>query len=160
MHDVIIRPAILADAEVILDIENQCFITDKISRRQIKYLLSKARAINFVAEQNGQVVAYCICLLRPHPSPARLYSIAVAPAWQGRGLAKQLITTLFSHLVNIGCQRCRLEVRESQLHAQTLYRQLGFIGIKNLPYYYADGAAGLSMEASLLDQSEPGRPDH
>jgi ribosomal protein S18 acetylase RimI-like enzyme len=156
MQGLMIRPATLEDAKSMFGLENSCFVTDKISFRQIKYLLIKAKAINLVAEKNGHVVAYCICLTPLLPRPARLYSIAVAPEWQGNGIAEQLIHHLLSMLLAKGYRHCRLEVRQSQKNTQSLYQKLGFVKINHLPQYYGDGEAGLKMDIILCDQNKLG----
>lgn len=149
MTAVTLRQAGLADAEVALTIENLCFTTDKLSLRQIKYLFKHAKAINLVAEVNHQVIAYCICLTPKHPRPARLYSLAVLPQWQGKGIAKQLITDILSILSQQTFQYCCLEVRQSQLKVQQLYQRLGFKITRSLPEYYQDGENGYKMRVAL-----------
>lgn len=158
MQELMIRPAVLEDAESMFVLENICFVTDKIPFRQIQYLLKKAKAINLVAEINEHVVAYCVCLTPLAPRPARLYSLAVSPEWQGNGIAEQLMKHLLSMLFSIGYRHCRLEVRQSQLNTQSLYQKLGFVKINHLPQYYEDGESALKMDITLRDQSKPGVP--
>lgn len=149
MRDFLIRKATINDIDAMLVIENSCFTTDKLSKRQITYLLKKAKAICLVAERKDKIVGNAICLLPAHPRPARLYSIAVLPHHQGKGIAKQFFTHLFLVLEQQRYHRCRLEVRESQLKVQALYQKLGFDNINLLPYYYQDGESAVRMEIDL-----------
>ncbi|HAU01501.1 MAG TPA: ribosomal-protein-alanine acetyltransferase [Porticoccaceae bacterium] len=152
--DAKVRPATVADTEALLVIESRCFTSDKISPRQMRYLLSRGVALNTVAELDGKPVAYTVCLVPGQQRPARLYSIAVMPECQGRGLSTLLLTSLIEQLRQRGCQRLRLEVRASPSPARTLYQKFGFTLLKKLPAYYEDGEDGLRLQLNLLNGTE------
>ena len=154
MLDAKVRPATVADTEALLVIESRCFTSDKISPRQMRYLLSRGVALNTVAELDGKPVAYTVCLVPGQQRPARLYSIAVMPECQGRGLSTLLLTSLIEQLRQRGLQRLRLEVRASPSPARTLYQKFGFTLLKKLPAYYEDGEDGLRLQLNLLNGTE------
>lgn len=149
MDNVVIRKATVDDVDRLTVLENDCFTTDKISKRQMRYLISKAKAITLVAEQQNQLLGYCVCFVPMQPRPARLYSLAVLAESRGKGVAKQLISRLFLLLKEQQRQRCRLEVRESQHLVQALYKNYGFTEVLSLPDYYEDGESALRMEVTL-----------
>lgn len=69
---------------------------------------------------------------------AHLMTIAVAPPWQGRGLGEWFLLELFDRMEEQGAQACTLEVRVSNLRAQSLYRRLGFVVEGRRRRYYSD----------------------
>lgn len=144
-----IRNASTKDISSILFIENNCFLSEKISQRQLIYLLTKGKCIVLVGEKYSKIVSYCIYLKPKLPKPARLYSIAVLENFRGKGIAKQLITYGLKNIILLGYNRIRLEVRSSELNVQKIYTQMGFEVICKLPSYYENSKEGLRMELNL-----------
>ena len=143
--------ATLSDKHGLLTIEARRFSTDKISPRQMHYLLSQAKATTHLARVGEQVVGYGMCLLPALPRPARLYSLAVLPDWRGQQLARRLSQSLLAELHCLGYSRCRLEVRRGQTAVQNFYLSMGFGLLDELPAYYHDREDGLRMELVLND---------
>lgn len=142
----LIRTADIRDIDEILRIESECFSSDKINRRQARYLLTRAKAITLVSvSRDGNIVGYCLALVPSSLRRARLYSIAVENASRNQGVAERLIERLFSMLIASGYQRCALEVRATDTKTQALYRRVGFEVVGELPNYYEDGADGIKM---------------
>lgn len=89
-----------------------------------------------VAEADGQVVGYAgawVILDESH-----ITNIAVAEAYRGRGIGKQLTGALLQYLSNLGACYATLEVRVSNERAQHLYKSLGFISVGKRKKYYED----------------------
>jgi ribosomal protein S18 acetylase RimI-like enzyme len=118
----------------------------------MRYLLSRARALNLVVDSPEGIIAYCCCLTPMLPRPARLYSLAVVPEARGRGYAGALLDSLFIRLRERGYLRLRLEVRAGDTGAQALYRRFGFRALRRVYAYYEDGEDALRMEAVLDSQ--------
>ena len=57
---------------------------------------------------------------------AYLVNIAIAPEDQGQGLGQILLQFSLDIMSSKGCQECWLEVRDSNLQAQSFYSKLGF----------------------------------
>jgi ribosomal protein S18 acetylase RimI-like enzyme len=57
---------------------------------------------------------------------ARIYSVAVDPDYQGRGLGTRLTLEGLHYLRSVGADRVRLEVRPENLSARHVYEKLGF----------------------------------
>ena len=73
------RPAELDDLEALVDLEQRCFDTDRISRRSFRHLLTRGHTVCLVAESRRHLAGYGLLLLSRGTSAARLYSLAVDP---------------------------------------------------------------------------------
>jgi len=60
----------------------------------------------------------------PH---SRVHFLAVAPAWQGKGLAKVLMSSILQRLKELGPSRAYLATSSTRIRAIRLYLQFGFI---------------------------------
>ena len=70
---------------------------------------------------------------------AEVLSVAVAPAWRGRGVGRRLLEVHMRQLANLGIRAVFLEVGEDNAPARTLYRRMGFGEVGRREGYYADG---------------------
>jgi len=151
-----IRVATLADLDALVAIENSCFETDRLSRRNFRYMLTKAKAELLVAEDDvKQVIGYVLVLFHAGTSLARLYSIAVLPGHQGKGLGKQLMTAAEASALENECVNMRLEVRQDNADSISLYEKLGYHRIGAYRDYYQDHMDALRMEKRLVPSLEP-----
>ena len=144
-----IRPARASDVDALLAIENAIFSTDRLSRRSFRRLIGRPSAAVLVAEIGGKVAGYCILLFRAGNPAARLYSIATAPDMAGQGLGRALIEAAERAVVERGKHSLRLEVRQDNERALSIYRRAGFRPAGSKPGYYQDGMTALRMEKSL-----------
>lgn len=148
MHS--IRYAHKNDLEQLLTIEQDCFSCDKINRRQMWYLLTKAKALTLIAENPVEIMmGYCIGFTPLAYQTARLYSLAVMSTYRGYGVGSALLKALLQELRERHYYYCTLEVRNSDKQVQALYHRVGFCPVKYLPAYYADGEDALRMRLSL-----------
>jgi ribosomal protein S18 acetylase RimI-like enzyme len=81
-----LRHAGIDDLTALVGLEAACFDSDRISRRQFRYLLTKGKAAILVAEREGVIVGDVVLLFSNATSVARLYSIAVDPGVSRRDL--------------------------------------------------------------------------
>lgn len=65
-------------------------------------------------------------------------NVAVHPDFRGKGLAKALISELLSLCRKDGITSFTLEVRESNIIAQNLYKSFGFVEAGKRKAYYSD----------------------
>ncbi|MDT0617056.1 N-acetyltransferase [Salinisphaera sp. P385] len=144
-----IRPVEPADLDAIVALERRCFDRDTQTRRSLRYLLTRANAINLAAECDGRLTGYLTLLLRRGAQAARVYSIAVDPAARGRGLAGQLLHAAEAHATRRDCNRMVCEVRASNQTSLALFTSHGYQRKRDLPAYYPGGEDGVRLEKRL-----------
>lgn len=145
-----VRVARGRDLEALIELENRVFATDRLSRRSVRYLVQSPSAAIMVAEgEGGHLVGTAIALFRRRSSVARLYSIAVAPAMSGRGVASMLLAAAERTARGRGCDVMRLEVHVSNHAAITRYRKEGYQEFGRHRRYYEDGGDALRFQKQL-----------
>jgi ribosomal-protein-alanine N-acetyltransferase len=144
-----IRTARISDVDPLVALENAVFEGDRISRTSFRRLVASASALVLIADVRGLIAGYCALLFRAGGKVARLYSIAAAPPQAGHGIGRLLLDAAEETAAKKGCAFLRLEVREDNLRAQSLYEKSGFGQIGRKPGYYSDGAAALRYEKPL-----------
>lgn len=147
-HRPLIRSAMPADLPALLALEAG-FDSDRISPRAMRRLLQRPTAQIRVIDHSGGLAGASILLTRRGSRVARLYSLVVAPSARGQGLGDALVDDAIQ-LARLGdCDRLSLEVAASNTAACRLYARHGFIELKRLPGYYADGGDGLRWTLAL-----------
>lgn len=150
-----IRKAQLSDLDALVALENQCFDSDRLSRRSFRHLLTKAHAETLVAEEQGVLAAYASVLFNAGTSLARFYSIAVAGAFRARGLSKLLVSAAEQVALDGECVLMRLEVRRDNAASLSLFRQLGYREFGCYKDYYEDHMEALRFEKELVPHLSP-----
>jgi ribosomal protein S18 acetylase RimI-like enzyme/predicted double-glycine peptidase len=144
-----IRSAGLSDLPALQHLEDSSFESDRISTRQFRYLLSKARARTFVSEQQGQVLGYVILLFSRVTSVARIYSVAVDPAARGKSIASALVGAAENEALEQGKTSIRVEIREDNGPSRHLFAGLGYMPFAQILDYYEDHEPAVRMEKNL-----------
>lgn len=144
------RLAEQADLERLLEIENRCFSMDVLSRRSMQRFIQPGSHELTVAVVDELIIAYVLVLYRAGTNLARMYSIAVTPEWQGKGVAKQLMETAELAGRERLCAFMRLEVNVSNQTAIQLYEKFGYRTIGTIAEYYEDGTDALRMEKRIF----------
>jgi len=145
-----IRPARPSDLAALIAIENESFMDDRLSRRSLRYFLLAKNAAFLVFESRGSIRGYSLIALRKGSHVAKLYSIAVARPGRGRALGRTLLRAAEAAARQRGAAVIRLEVRSRNRHAIALYEGLGYRKFGRIEDYYADGAAALRYEKSVI----------
>jgi ribosomal protein S18 acetylase RimI-like enzyme len=88
----------------------------------------------------GDLVVGSAALLKEHDNVFELAKMAVAPEWQGRGIARQLIETCISKATACNAKKIVLYSNHQLVAALRLYEQYGFtyVPIENSPFKTAD----------------------
>ncbi|CAO3406698.1 GNAT family N-acetyltransferase [Azospirillum largimobile] len=159
---IVIRRATAADIPALLAIEEQSFATDRMTRRNFRYAILKAKGVVLLADcQVGgcpsdirsRPVAYGVLGFHAGTPFARLTSFAVAPDSRGRGIARRLLAALEDAAAAHGCAGLRLEVRADNGAAIALYTAAGYRRFAVYPAYYEDDMAALRLEKPLPAQA-------
>jgi [ribosomal protein S18]-alanine N-acetyltransferase len=80
---------------------------------------------------------------------AEILSIAIAPAYRGRGLARPLLDLHVRRLAGLGARTIFLEVDQENAPANGLYRNAGFYEVGQRKGYYNGGATALVLRRDL-----------
>jgi len=148
-----IRPAVTADLDALVALENACFDSDRLTRRQLRYMLARAQAVLLVAEPGAGggrgLLGYVLVLFNRATSVARLYSIAVAAAARGRGVGRALVEAAEQATWDAERAYLRLEIRRDNTASQRLFQGLGYRRFGVLSNYYQDHMEALRYEKQL-----------
>ena len=145
-----IREAHPSDLAALVAIENQCFTSDRLSCRSLRYFLAAPNATLLVAEGRHVIAGYSLVAFRKGSAIARLYSIAVDPAFRGRNLGQALLKASEKTARARGATLMHLEVRSRNRPAIALYEQLGYRRFGRITDYYEDGATAFCYEKRLV----------
>jgi ribosomal-protein-alanine N-acetyltransferase len=157
-----IIPATPFDVADILRVEEACFSapwTRKMVEAELSgnpfahFLLAKEKA----AEPDGAsstIVGYvCFWIVFEE---VRLMNLAVIESMRRRGVARSLVATALHTGLTQSATRAVLEVRSSNVAAQTLYGGLGFQQVGVRPTYYSnpvEDAVLMELDPLVLDTS-------
>lgn len=150
-----IRPATPDDADALADLEKRCFDSDRISRRQFRYLLTRGNASVLLAEIDEELVGDVVLLYSRGTSVARMYSLGVDPAMRGRQLGRALIKAAEAEAWKHERAYLRLEVRKDNIPAIRLYESMGYHRFGELPEYYQDHMDAWRFEKTLAPDLIP-----
>lgn len=137
-----------------MELENSSFRGDRLSGRSYRSLLVSTTASVIVAESQGTLAGSLVLLFNRSKSVARLYSLAVARPFRGRGVARLLLLAAKQASLARDCGLLQLEVRVDNVAARSLYASEGFEFVKHIPAYYQDGTDAVRVQR-LLRQKEP-----
>lgn len=132
----IIEPMADADVKEVLRIEQQSFSTQWPSNAFYQEMHDNKLAHYFVGRVDGRVVAYggiWVILEDSHVT-----TIAVHPAHRGHKYGEIMLLHLLDEAIERGASWMTLEVRESNVVAQNLYRKYGFTTVSTRKGYYSD----------------------
>ena len=128
-----LRPLVDGDLERVLEIENGAFSTPW-KESTFRGLLHRTDTDLVAAESGGGLVGYAVAWTVLDQS--ELGNVAVAPGARGRGIGRALVDAIVARVRRRGARECFLEVRESNLVAQGLYRDMGFEVVGRRRAYY------------------------
>lgn len=119
----------------VLTIEQQVY-PRPWSERLFEEELDRSGRLYLVARVESTVVGYCGLLMIA--DDGHVATVAVDPAWQGRGVATRMLAELVAGALEMGANQLTLEVRVSNIVAQRVYRRFGFAPAGARKAYYAD----------------------
>ena len=151
-----LRPMQPSDLPAVLAIEETVFGDDAWPRSFFERDLANEHSTYVVLEliggdagtQRAELAGYAGYWLLE--DEANLMNIAIAPAWQGRGLGEHLVLATLARMQAEGASLCTLEVRIGNVRAQALYRKLGFEVTGRRKRYYQDNGEDALLLARTL----------
>jgi ribosomal protein S18 acetylase RimI-like enzyme len=153
-----VRPAQASDISALTQLECVAFSSDRISRRSwVRLVASPSAAVMIAASAKDESIEGAIVILhRQGSSVARIYSVAVSPAFRGQGVAASLMSHAIEWARSHGSAIMRLETRADNLDAQALFGRLGFVEFDRRADYYEDGAQAIRYQKYLWDEGHAG----
>jgi ribosomal-protein-alanine N-acetyltransferase len=144
-----IQPMATSDIVAVTRIERASFSTIWPSDAFYNELRTNKLAHYFVGRYDDRVVAYggiWVILEDSHVT-----TLAVDPEYRGRRFGEVLLLRLIDEAIERGAAWITLEVRESNVVAQRLYRKYGFTTVTMRSGYYSDdNESALIMWAGSL----------
>jgi ribosomal-protein-alanine N-acetyltransferase len=137
------RPIKPADLDEIMAIERASFPFPWSPRFFLQEIqVPCARSV--LAQADGKIVGYVLFWLLP--DEVDIHNIAVRSEYRRRGIGRMLLQQVVAAARKRQSNRVTLEVRKSNIAAQTLYRSAGFAmtGVRK-GYYSDNGEDALAM---------------
>lgn len=144
-----IVPMSASDIPDVLRIEKESFTTTWPADAFYNELTTNKLAHYFVGRIDGKLVAYGGIWVIFEDS--HVTTIAVDSTFRGRKFGELMLLRLIDEAIERGAAWMTLEVRESNVSAQQLYRKYGFTTVTTRKGYYSDnGESALVMWAGNL----------
>jgi ribosomal-protein-alanine N-acetyltransferase len=153
----VIRKMTLDDVPAVLDLDQRSFSLPWPERSFRFELTDNPASRCWVAELDGKVVGMIVVWLIVEE--AHVATIATHPDFRRKGIAKRLLSHALQKLMEQGARSSFLEVRESNLAAQAMYRKFGYEETGRRRRYYKDNDEdailmnldSLSAESLVID---------
>ncbi|WP_152657877.1 ribosomal protein S18-alanine N-acetyltransferase [Oceanobacillus sp. CFH 90083] len=136
MSEVIIRPMNLEDISGVLEVEEASFAGPWDAEIFHKELCENKHAYYFVACIEDRVIGYIGSWIVFEDG--QITNFAVHPDLRGRKIGEMLFGYAVTFMADKGVERLSLEVRVSNIVAQSLYRKFGLVSGGIRKHYYTD----------------------
>ena len=133
---VLYRRMTLEDVDAVHAIEEATFPTPWSRQSFVEEMTGNKCARYMVAVEGERIIAFAgaWCIFEE----GHITNIAVEATHRGRGVGRGITRALMQYAANMGVQYLTLEVRKSNLVAQSMYKSLGFIELGVRKRYYED----------------------
>ena len=136
MADITIRRMTWLDVEEVTAVEEASFAIPWTKEAFMNEMLRNEQAIYFVAVHDRRVIGFAG--VWKIVDEGHITNIAVLPEYRGQGVGNQLLHALVTYARAQSLAALTLEVRVSNVGAQTLYEQFGFECAGRRKRYYQD----------------------
>ena len=132
------------------EIEKQCFKQEAFTKQQLAYLLTDYNAIGLAARVNGEIAGFAIARVEigRNAQFVHILTVDITLSYRRKGIAQTMLHEIETLFKARGIEECRLEVREGNVAALSLYQKLGYKKIGRLEKYYGN-AHGLYLKKTL-----------
>ena len=135
----------------VLALNLRCFKKgENYTKHTFAYLLNEPTTLSYQAVSAEGEIAGFIFVMTSENGAGHITTIGVAPEHRRRGLAQKMLVHAEEALKKREIATVSLEVRVSNIAAQSLYRGLGYSTVQRLTGYYNNGEDGFLMIKSLF----------
>ena len=121
---------------------------ENYNKHTFSYLLNEPATLSYrIATPTDRIVGFIFVMTGD--GTGHITTIGIAPEHRRRGLAEKLLLHTEDALLKRGITTITLEVRVSNIAAQSLYRGLNYTIVQRLNHYYNNGEDGFLMVKSL-----------
>lgn len=157
----VIRKMVLEDLPAVVDLDQRSFSLPWPERSFRFELTDNPASRCWVADLDGKIVGMIVVWLIAEE--AHIATVATHPDYRRQGIGAQLLSQALLSLMGEGARSSFLEVRESNLAAQAMYRKFGYEVTGRRRRYYRDNdedAILMSLAPLRADRlpGEPGNP--
>ena len=155
MAEPVLRRMTISDVPAVHRLEEAIFSMPWNEKDFVYEMTENKVARYLVIEEAGEIIAFAgahIILDQAHVT-----NIAVRQDCRGRGLGRMITRALMQYASNLGAEYLTLEVRQSNVTAQNLYKSLGFVKVNVRKRYYED--TGEDAWLMVCDQLPAADPD-
>ena len=146
-QDVSIEYASLRDLLALRTLERACFPKDSWPMLDLIGVLTMGNVLRLKATYQDEMVGFIAGDVRKAEGVSWIATFCVAPAHQGRGIGKALLSACEERLP---MPAIRLSVRASNHIAIRLYLNSGYVKVGEWQRYYNDGEAAIVMEKKRI----------
>ena len=133
---VIIRKMTLQDVPAVVELDSLSFSLPW-PESSFRFELTENPASRcWVAEEDGRVIGAVVAWLLV--DEAHIATLATHPDFRRQGIARKLLSHVLRHMLDEGAVSSFLEVRESNVAAQEMYRKFGYQESGRRKRYYKD----------------------
>ncbi|MGQ0541118.1 MAG: ribosomal protein S18-alanine N-acetyltransferase [Blastocatellia bacterium] len=146
-----IAPLTKKQINEVLRLNLRCFKNgENYNKSTFTYLLNEPNSLSYRATaETGEMTGFVFVMVN-HDGAAHITTIGVAPEHRRRGLAERLLKHTEEALRAKGVSTVVLEVRISNMAAQSLYSRAGYAVTQRMGNYYSNGEDGYLMMKSLV----------
>ena len=109
------------------------------------------------SEPVGFIVSTALCIVSGSAAECEIEFVMTSPSYRGKGVARELVSTVLAWARELAAEEVRLEVRASNQAAQRLYERCGFEIAGCRPGYYAAPTEDAVLMRCRIDSGVQGR---
>ncbi len=147
----LIRTATPDDFPTLVAIDQSCFEENiAYDAYELRYFMSGRGATTLIAQVDGDIAGFLLMDVKPRRSRAVLVTLDILEIYRRQGTGSELLRRSEQMLAASDIATYQLQVDVSNSVAIRFYGAHGFLTIRTLRHYYANGADAYLMEKGLL----------
>lgn len=145
-----VRPLTATHIDEVSNLNLRCFKKgENYTKHTFSFLLDDPTTLSFRVETPTDPVVGFIFVMVHQNGTGHVTTVGVAPEHRRRGLAERLMAHVEDALRKRGVNTIALEVRVSNIGAQSLYRGLNYSIVQRISAYYNNGEDAFLMVKPL-----------